>query len=78
LKFDLCDIEKNPGIKMAAILNEQRSLTGTFRQSAAISQEKIGPVDPGVCQIIDRNQIKDGCQMDEWWRWFSKGTRPIL
>jgi hypothetical protein len=46
----------------AAILNEQWrwSLKGTFTHSPPINHKQIGPVDPGVCQIIVRNQIQDG------------------
>jgi hypothetical protein len=47
---------------VVAILNEQWcwSLKGTFLQSPSISQKKIGPVNPGVRQIIDGNQFQDG------------------
>jgi hypothetical protein len=46
---------------VAAMLNERQRLSskGTF---LPISHKKIGPVNPGICQIIDRNQIQDGCR----------------
>jgi hypothetical protein len=32
-----------------------------FGEKWNMSHKKIGPVDAGVRQIIDRNQIQDGC-----------------
>jgi hypothetical protein len=54
---------------MAAILNERRhwSLTGTFLQSLPISHKEIRTVNSGVLQIIDGNQIQDGCHLDTEW-----------
>jgi hypothetical protein len=48
---------------MVAMLNEWRRLSskGTFHQSLPISHKKIGPVDPGIGEIMDGNEIQDGC-----------------
>jgi hypothetical protein len=45
---------------VAATLNERRHLSskGTFLQSPPITHKQIGPVDPGVGQIIDGNETK--------------------
>jgi hypothetical protein len=52
--------------KMAAvpaILDERRvrmSSNGTFLQSPPMSHREIGSIDPGICPLIDGNQIQDG------------------
>jgi hypothetical protein len=61
---------------VAAMLDE-RSSKGTFLQLPTMSHQKIRPVDPGVGQKIDRNQIQDSggsAILDEWRSWSSKGT----
>jgi hypothetical protein len=47
---------------VAAMLDEQRcwSSKGTFLQLPPMSHQKIGPVDPGIAQKIDGNQMQDG------------------
>jgi hypothetical protein len=47
---------------MTAILDERRgwSSKGTFQLSPPISHREIGSIEPGVCPLIDGNQIKDG------------------
>jgi hypothetical protein len=47
---------------VAAMLDERQhwSSKGTFHHSPPMSQEKIGPVDPGVGKKINGNQIQDG------------------
>jgi hypothetical protein len=46
---------------VSAILDEWQSWSskGTFLQSPPISDTKIGSIDPGVCPVIDGNQIQD-------------------
>jgi hypothetical protein len=48
--------------KMAATLDERQrwSSKGTFLQSPPMNHQKIRPVDPGVGQKINGNQIQDG------------------
>jgi hypothetical protein len=48
---------------VAAILNEWQHLSskGSFLQSPPISYKKIGPIDSGVREIMDGNEIQDGC-----------------
>jgi hypothetical protein len=48
--------------KMAAMLDERRSWSskGTFLYAPPISHRKIRWIDPGVCHLIDGNQIQDG------------------
>jgi hypothetical protein len=47
---------------IVAILDKRRrwSSKETFLQSPPMSHQEIGPVDPGVGEKIDGNQIQDG------------------
>jgi hypothetical protein len=47
---------------VVAMLDERRcwSLNGIFLHSPPMSHQKIRPVDPGVGQKINGNQIQDG------------------
>jgi hypothetical protein len=46
--------------KMAAILDERQSRSSKGTSLSPIIHRKIGWIDPGVCPLIDGNQVQDG------------------
>jgi hypothetical protein len=43
-----------------AVMLDERSSKGTFLQLCQMSHQKIRPVDPGVSQKINGDEIQDG------------------